>query len=341
MPTPAAPGQASERPVTCTWPGATTGPDTCDQVTAPAATAPRREERPGGLVVHRNLRYGARVPQRIGDLFVPEGAATRPTGVLVVVHGGGWNDCDRRKRATEWYARHIAALEGVATFNVEYRLALEGGSYPHNLRDVRCAVQWLAAHAADYGLDGSRLAVAGESAGGHLALLVALTAGRDDLDPHCAPEPALTGVIAYSPATDLPALAAESEFGRPFVRRYVGACPSSPTRCNPDHPECDACLDASPFAHVCRATGPRAPITLVQAADPFDPILPASQALSLTRALSSVEWPHQLVLVDAGTLRTLGCTAADALPPHGLLEGSTCLTGPSEHALQSLLQALR
>ena len=57
---------------------------------------------------------------------------------------------------------------------VDYRLSGEA-RFPAPLEDVRAAVDWVRDHAADYGLDPGRVFLWGDSAGGHLALLAALT----------------------------------------------------------------------------------------------------------------------------------------------------------------------
>lgn len=337
---PAADGQTAPDAACSPWP-AVTDPGGCPSGSPGAPLERRDESLAGGFRVVRNLTYDTRGQRALqGDLFLPPESAGAAPGVLIVVHGGGWTDCMRRRQATEWYAAVMSRLLGVATFNIEYRLVQEGGAYPENLRDVKCAVQWIATHAQEHGVDGSRLVIAGESAGGHLALMAGLTKGRADLDPACGDAPPqVDGVIAFSAPTDLPALVAQGTLATAAVTRYAGACEdpvASP--CSAASTDCDRCVDASPVSHACEST---AHFVLVQAADPFDPLIPESQARRLANALDSAAIPNDLVVVDPERLRAEGCEAGvfDRRTPHGLLNGQTCLTTPSGAAVERLVRS--
>jgi acetyl esterase len=109
------------------------------------------------------------VGERQGRLFVPTGAP--PTGpLLVFFHGGGWvyGDLDSHDPV----CRFLAERSGVRVLSVDYRLAPEH-PYPAAVDDVVAAFAWAARHAEDLGADPTRLAVAGDSAGGNLAAVVA------------------------------------------------------------------------------------------------------------------------------------------------------------------------
>jgi acetyl esterase len=99
-------------------------------------------------------------------------------GAAVFFHGGGWVLGGLDSHDT--LCRELAARAGVALVAVGYRLAPEH-PYPAGLDDCAAATRWVAAHAADLGADGSRLAVVGDSAGASLAAGVAMLA-RDDGD---------------------------------------------------------------------------------------------------------------------------------------------------------------
>jgi len=156
---------------------------------------------------------------------------------------------------------------------------------------------WIASHADSHGADGARLLIAGESAGAHLALMVGLTPDRDDLDPGCGDPARVDGVIAFSAPTDLTALAAGQGGAANAVSDYVGDCPAALAACGEQAPSrCQPCVDASPLAHACRA---RTHFILVQAADPFDPLIPQSQAQTLADAFVAAGVSHDLVIVGA------------------------------------------
>ncbi len=115
------------------------------------------------------------------DLRVPPGPA--PVPLVVWVHGGGWVSGDRRYlpetlRPNQLFDALLVA--GMAVATVDYRLAGEA-AFPAQLHDVKSAIRYLRAHAGALGLDAASVGIWGESAGGHLAALVALTAARTDL----------------------------------------------------------------------------------------------------------------------------------------------------------------
>src|SRR5690348_3604467 len=86
----------------------------------------------------------------LGDLYLPKGLAKAP--VLVGVHGGGWQIGDRRFY-THW--GNYFARKGYAVFAIEYRLMKPGvKTWPGAVCDVKAAVQFLRAEAAEFGLDG-------------------------------------------------------------------------------------------------------------------------------------------------------------------------------------------
>jgi acetyl esterase/lipase len=74
---------------------------------------------------------------------------------------------------------------GMNTVNVEYRVANQALA-PAAVEDCRCALRWVFKHADEYGFDTARIVVAGESAGGHLALLAAMLGPDDGFDKSCA-----------------------------------------------------------------------------------------------------------------------------------------------------------
>jgi acetyl esterase len=100
----------------------------------------------------------------------------------VFFHGGGWviGDIDSH----DVPVRRLANLVPAVVMSVDYRLAPEH-PFPAAPQDCYAATVWAAAHAGDYHGDGARLAVAGDSAGGNLAAVVAQMA-RDQGGPPIA-----------------------------------------------------------------------------------------------------------------------------------------------------------
>ena len=104
-------------------------------------------------------------------IYKPIAGASLP--VLVYFHGGGW--VIGSIETHDGTCRELAAQAGCAVISVEYRLAPEN-PYPAAAEDSYAAVQWVAANAEALGLDASRIAVGGDSAGGNLAAATALMA---------------------------------------------------------------------------------------------------------------------------------------------------------------------
>ncbi|NML48295.1 alpha/beta hydrolase [Ramlibacter sp. G-1-2-2] len=116
-----------------------------------------------------STRDGARLPAR---LVAPEQGALP---VLVYFHGGGFTIGSVDSHDT--LCRVLAKEAGCAVLSVGYRLAPEH-RFPTAVNDAWDAVQWLATQGAALGLDTSRMAVGGDSAGGTLAAVCA-TLARD------------------------------------------------------------------------------------------------------------------------------------------------------------------
>jgi acetyl esterase len=98
-----------------------------------------------------------------------EGSSQRP--VLVYFHGGGWVIGDLDTHDT--LCRQLALASGCVVVSVDYRMGPEH-PFPAAVDDACAATRWVAAQAAALGLDATRLAVGGDSAGGNLAAVVSL-----------------------------------------------------------------------------------------------------------------------------------------------------------------------
>jgi acetyl esterase/lipase len=156
------------------------------------------------VMIQRDLEYA-----KVGgmslrlDLYTPSGAPTRlPT--LLYLHGGAWAVGDKSDGAAE-RLMPIAA-SGFAVASANFRL-VPSVTHPTPVHDVKAAVRWLRANAAEYGLDPDRIAIGGGSSGGHLASLTGLTLGdaqlEGDVGDHVGVSSAVRAVVAYFPSTDL------------------------------------------------------------------------------------------------------------------------------------------
>jgi len=126
------------------------------------------------------------------DAWIPEGNGPFPA--VILVHGGGWNHGDKADNF-RWVFEPLSKA-GFAWFSVNYRLAPKY-LYPAAIDDVLQSVKWLEAHAAEYHVDPKRIALSGESAGGHIVAYIAARYGRDLK---------IAAVAPFYPATDFDAL---------------------------------------------------------------------------------------------------------------------------------------
>ena len=136
------------------------------------------------------------------DVYLPTPRPVTPGRPLIVVHGGFWA-AGQRGEAT-LASRRLADL-GFTVFDVDYRLSPQP-NWATSVADVKCAVGWVKQHAstADWNVDPRRVALLGRSAGGHLALMAAYTAGQTDLPASCAAgDTSVESVIALYAPTDL------------------------------------------------------------------------------------------------------------------------------------------
>lgn len=123
------------------------------------------------------------------DASVPEGKGPFPA--VIVVHGGGWHG--GTKRSYEKPLLPVLSEAGFAWFTINYRLAPRY-KYPAAVEDVEAAVRWVKAHAREFQVDRTRIALMGESAGGHLVAMVGIRS---------APETRVAAVVDFYGPHDL------------------------------------------------------------------------------------------------------------------------------------------
>ncbi|MEU7065649.1 alpha/beta hydrolase [Streptomyces sp. NPDC046161] len=224
---------------------------------------------------------------RLLDVRVPAGDGPFPA--VVWIHGGGWLDGDRRYPpptvpAALLHGSVLAA--GLALVCVDYRHSLEA-PFPAQLHDVKAAIRYIRHFAPVLGIDADRVAVWGESAGGHLAALAGL------VGPACADAEALEGahgvgagdtavraVVDWYGVSDLVALAGHPmpampsgvEFPDPYEALLGATVARRP----------DLARAASPVTYAAGATPP--PFLLVHGTR--DGLVPYSQSEALAGALA-------------------------------------------------------
>ncbi len=100
-------------------------------------------------------------------LFRPQGVGRFP--LVIELHGGAW--CNGDLNECQVYAEAFAEA-GLAVAAIDFRHA--GDGYPASLVDINYAIRWIKANAARLGTDADRIGIAGQSSGGHLAMLAAM-----------------------------------------------------------------------------------------------------------------------------------------------------------------------
>ncbi len=132
------------------------------------------------------------------DLQLPDGIEQPP--LLLWIHGGGWRGGSRKNQHLNFISEH-----GYAHASISYRLT-DQAIFPQQLFDCQAALRFLRAHAQKYGFDAERIAVAGSSAGGQLAMLLAVSghveALRGRVGAHFEQSTAVKAVVNYFGPSD-------------------------------------------------------------------------------------------------------------------------------------------
>jgi acetyl esterase/lipase len=157
------------------------------------------------------------------DLLLPANARL-PLPLIVRVHGGGFSSGDKGGEESGTAAKAILA-KGYALASVNYRLSGEA-LFPAGAQDVKAAVRWLRAHAAEYGLDTDHFASWGESAGGYMAVMIGVTGDQatvfdDDSLGNPGVSSAVAAVVDWYGPTDLATMDSQQTAHSP------ASCPSS------------------------------------------------------------------------------------------------------------------
>lgn len=118
------------------------------------------------------VAYASNAPTQVMDIYLPENA-TGSDPVIVVVHGGGFAFGSQTMEIIQPIIQ-AGKANGYVVASVDYRKSNEA-TFPGALSDVKAAVRYLKANAAEYGINPDQVVIWGESAGAYLSLMTALT----------------------------------------------------------------------------------------------------------------------------------------------------------------------
>jgi len=135
---------------------------------------------PAGVKVLPDVAYREGSAAWRMDIALPEAEAKEPRPAVLMIHGGGWGNGDKRLRQFTTLMLDYAA-HGYVAASVNYRLTAEA-TLPTPIGDVKNAVRYWRAHAKEYNLDPNHIGVYGNSAGAHLAAMVALAGKNAELE---------------------------------------------------------------------------------------------------------------------------------------------------------------
>jgi acetyl esterase/lipase len=128
------------------------------------------------VILDRDVVYAVRGGHELTlDIAYPE-QKHEPVPAIVHIHGGAWRAGNKNSRHALKYARR-----GWVGVSISYRLS-GVARFPAGVHDCKCAIRWIRAHAAEYGIDPNRIGVHGTSAGGHLVALLGTSHGDNYLE---------------------------------------------------------------------------------------------------------------------------------------------------------------
>ena len=232
------------------------------------------------------------------DLYLPQ-EGTGPFPIIVYVHGGAFKFGDKSgNEATSAFPFLLTA--GYAIASINYRLSGEA-KFPAQIHDVKAAVRWLRAHAAQYNIASERIGAWGASAGGHLVSLLGTSNEVADLEGaalgNSEQSSRVQAVVAWYPPTDFLQMDAQL-----MQNPLCGS--KAATHNDANSPESE--LIGAPIQTVPTLVQASNPVTHVNnLAPPFllehgtaDCVVPAQQSQVLYNALLPILGPERVEFVS-------------------------------------------
>lgn len=251
---------------------------------------------PDNVVLIPDLPYAATGdPRQQLDILLPaQPPGAGPLPVIAYIHGGGW--AIGSKVAARSQMLPLVASGRYAAVSIGYRLTWQD-TWPAQIHDVKAAIRWIRANAADYGLDPARICAFGPSAGGHLVAMLGTTNGEraleGELGKHLDQSSDVQCVVDFFGPADLRGRDGVDQRGNPSMEtQLLGGTPAS-------KPELAA--QASPVVHVDSGD---VPFLIVHGTR--DPLVPYSQSVALDEALREAGVSVIFQTIDGGSHGSFG-----------------------------------
>jgi len=218
------------------------------------------------------------------DIFVPE---EKNPPLIMWVHGGGWKELNRT-----WNLVMPMLERGYAVAAVDYRYCDEE-KFPAQMLDLKDALLFLRKHADEYGYDGEKIAVAGDSAGAHLGTLLGVSVGNKEWE-RMEGDYSVQAVIDMCGPTDLTMTfqGKEGELDEASVE-LLGVPGTSKE-------DLGCAAKASPVTYI---SGNEPPFLILHGSE--DPIMSSKHSIFLRNALEKAGVPVMMYLVP-GALHAFG-----------------------------------
>ena len=239
--------------------------------------------------ITKDIEYAAVGGHRLLlDLHLPS-ASKESRPLIVWVHGGAWRSGSKSDMPLT-----LLVEEGYAVASVDYRLS-PVAPFPAQVHDIKAAIRFLRAKHKELGLNATKVVIAGNSAGGHLAALVGVTNRHKELEgevgEHRAESSAVHGIISLYGMSDLTTILSQStphglSVRVPALQLLLGGQPD-------EKPELARL--ASPVFHV-DDTDP--PLLLIHGDQ--DPQAPINQSHQLHGKYQSLKLATQFHVVHGG-----------------------------------------
>lgn len=232
----------------------------------------------------RNIAYTTNATSRQNfDLYLPV-TEKKPFPLIVWIHGGAW-----MMGSKEWDNVKYLVKHGYAIATIDYRTTMEA-PFPAQIQDCNTALNFILAHATEYGVQSQPFVIGGGSAGGHLALLLGLARQQADFGANPAIKPA--AILDFFGPADLLKMeddlaAIHSEKGIQLFRNAVPKLLGTPLPLDPAKAKY-----ASPMTYLATNSPP---VLILQGS--IDDLVPCVQSQRLHAALDQAGVPNRYIEV--------------------------------------------